>query len=153
MKSISKAQAEMRDLKEKLDLRYANGAGINSSRLAADAQGWPMLFLSVSLNEAVAASVLAIRIKGLQMPAPDQFQQVQYAYAPHTLELAYELNGAGSPIVSESDLMKAMFESTKTGITILQKEIANGTAVSEASMNAAVVLSELNDLYWPNKGV
>lgn len=144
----------MRDLKEHLDLRYANGAGINSSRLAADANGWPMLFLSVGGNEAEGQPVIVLRIKGLSVPALDQFQQAQYAYAPHTLELAYEAGSvAGHGIPVEADLLKAMFESTKTGITVLQEEIANGTAVTEASMNAAVVTSELNDLYWPNKGV
>lgn len=153
MKSLSKAQATMRDLKEHLDLRYANGAGINSSRLAADAQGWPMLFLSVSGSEVEGAAVIALRIKGLSVPALDQFQQAQVAYAPHTLELAYEITSGGAPIPVESDILKSMFESTKTGITILQKEIANGTAVTEASMNAAAVVAEMNDLYWPNKGV
>lgn len=151
--SLAKSQAEARDLAEKLALRYANSASINSVRQAADAQGWPMLFMSVSANEAEAQPVIAIRIKGLQRPNPDIFNQSQYAYAPHTLELAYELAGSGSPIPSAKDLFIAMFESTKTGIAILQKEIANGTAVSEASMNAAAVASELNDLYWPNKGV
>ena len=154
MKSVNKAQATMRDLKEKLDLRYANGAAINSSRLAADASGWPMLFLSVSGNEAEGQPVIALRIKGLQVPAPDQFQQVQFAYAPHTLELAREDGAvAGHGIPLDSDLLKAMFECTKTGITVLEKEIANGTAVTEASMNAASVVNELNDLYWPNRGV
>jgi len=150
--SIAKSMAEARDLASVLSLRYAHGAGINSVRQAADAQGWPMLFLSNG-SEAEGAAVIVLRIKGLQRPNPDIFNQTQYAYAPHSLELAYELDVNGKPIPTASDLFKAMFESTKTGIAILQKEIANGTAVSEASMNAAAVLSELNDLYWPNKGV
>ena len=146
--------AEARDLAEKLALRYAKSASIDTVRAASDAQGWPMLFCSqASSGEGESFPVILIRIKGLQVPAKDQFQQVQFAYAPHSLEIAYELTSGGKPIPSESDLWKAVFESTKTGIALLQKEIANGTAVSEASLNAAAVVSELNDLYWPNKGV
>jgi hypothetical protein len=155
MISIAKAATTMRDLAEKLGLRYANSASINTVRQAADAQGWPMLFCSVAGNEAEAQAVIVLRMKGLAVPALDQFGQPQYAYAPHTMELAYEAGSvAGHGIPVESDLLKAMLEATKTGVTILQKEIANGTAVTEASMNAAVVASELQaNLYWPNKGV
>jgi hypothetical protein len=153
MQSIHKSAATMRDLKAALDLRFSNGAGINSSRLAADAQSWPMLFLSVAGNEAAGQPCIAIRIKGLVRPNPDIFQQTQWAYAPHTLEIAFEKDVNSKPSPALADLLSVMFECTKTGITILDKEIANGTAVSEASMNAAVVAVELNDLYWPNKGV
>jgi hypothetical protein len=154
MISIAKAAATMRDLAEKLGLRYANSASINTVRQAADAQGWPMLFCSVAGNEAAGQQVIVLRMKGLAVLAKDQFQQAQFAYAPHTLEISYELAVSSvEPYAYPSDLLKAMFEATKTGVTILQKEIANGTAVTEASMNAAPVVSELNDLYWPNKGV
>jgi hypothetical protein len=153
MQSTAKALAEARDLAAALTLRLANSSSINFVRQAADAQNWPMLFLSVGGNEAEGQPVIVLRIKGLVRPNPDVFGQVQYAYAPHTLELAYELASSAKPIPSAHDLFIAMFESTKTGITILQEEIANGTAVTEASMNASNPVSELNDLYWPNKGV
>lgn len=153
MKSISKAQACMRDLCEKLSLRLAGSSSIDSVRQSADSEGWPMAFLSDGGSEVEGAAVIALRIKGLAVLPKDQFQNDQYAYAPHQLEIAYELDADGFPIPVQSDLLKAMFESTKTGICILQKEIANGTAVSAASMDAADVKSELNDLYWPNKGV
>lgn len=152
MQSIAKSVATMRDLEEHLKLRFT-GSAINSVREANDAQGWPMLFCSVGGSEVEGASVIALRMKGLAVPAKDQFQQNQFAYAPHTLEVAYELTSGGAPIPAASDLLKAVFEATKTGVCILQKEIANGTAVTEASINAAAVVSELNDLYWPNKGV
>lgn len=153
MQSIAKSMAEARDLAEKLSLRFAGSSTIDTVRQSVDAQGWPMLFCSDGASEVEGASVILIRIKGLAVLPKDQFQQNQFAYAPHTLEVAYELTAGGKPIPLESDLWKAVFESTKTGIALLQKEIANGTAVSEASSNAAAVLSELNDLYWPNKGV
>jgi len=153
MQSINKANAVMRDLVAALNLRYAGSSNINFIRQAADAQNWPEAFLSVGGNESEGQPVILLRIKGIQMPAPDVFGNVQYAYSPHSLEVGYELNSAGSPTPIASDLLKAVFESTKTGITLLQKEIAHGTAVTEASLNAASVVSELNDLYWANKGV
>lgn len=153
MKSINKAQATMRDLCEKLALRYAGSSSIDTVRQSADAAGWPMAFLSDGGVETAGSDVIVLRIKGLSVLPLDQFQQAQFAYAPHTLEFAYELDANGKPEPVQADILKAMFESTNTGITILQKEIADGTAVSEASMDAAAVVAELNNLYWPNKGV
>lgn len=151
-KSVFKAQAEARDLANNLSLRLT-GANLNTVRQANDAGGWPMIFLSVGANEAEGQPVMLLRIMGYAVPAPDVFGQQQYAYAPHTLELAYELKSTGAPFPVESDILKVMYESTMTGITILQKEIANGTAVTETSLNAAAVVSELNNTFWPNKGV
>lgn len=153
MKSINKAQSCMRDLCEKLSLRYAGSSTIDTVRQAADANGWPMAFLSDGGVETAGSDVIVLRIKGLSVLPLDQFQQAQFAYAPHQLEIAYELDANGKPEPEAKDLLKAMFECTKTGIKIIQEEIADGTAVSEASMNASSPVSELNDLYWPNKGV
>lgn len=153
MKSLNKAQATSRDLAEHLGLRFANSASLNTVRQAADAAGWPMLFCSIGGSEVEGAAVVVLRIRGLSVLPLDQFQQAQFAYAPHQLEIAYELTSGGAPIPAESDIFKVLFESTLTGMIILQKEIANGTAVTEAAMNAAAVVSELNNLYWPNKTV
>jgi hypothetical protein len=158
--SIFKAQAEMRDLNAALMLRFKYDSEssvaigqLNQVLLGADANGWPTAFYSVGGNLAEGQPVIGIRIRGFAVPAPDEFNQQQWAYAPHQLEIAYELNSSGFPIPELTDLFTAMFESTNTGICILQKPIANGTAVSVASMNAAVVAQELNNLYWANKGV
>ena len=69
------------------------------------------------------------------------------------MEIAYELTAAINPIPVDVDLLIAEFEAIKTGVKIQLKEIANGTAVTAANMDAATVAVELDDLYWPNKGV
>jgi hypothetical protein len=160
MQSTAKALAEMRDLNAALLLRFQYNSEasvaigqLNTVLLGADAQGWPTAFYSVGGNLAEGQPVVGIRIRGFAVPAPDEFGQQQYAYAPHQLEIAYELNSSGFPIPEVTDLFTALFESTNTGICVLQKPIANGTAVSVASMNAAAVEQELNNLYWANKGV
>jgi len=46
IKSIAKAQALVRELKERLEIRLAGSARIDTVREASDAEGFPALFLS-----------------------------------------------------------------------------------------------------------
>jgi hypothetical protein len=154
MQSTAKAIALARDLADKLAKRYAPGAaGLNSVRQAFDAQGWPMIFCSHNGNEAEAQPVLAIRIRNVDAVSKDIFGNQTFAYAPHIIETAYELASANCPEPSLADVAIAEFESIKTGCRWQLKEIANGTAVSEASMNAASANQDLEELYWPTKSV
>jgi len=152
MKSTAKAEALLRDVADKLKVRFANGAGINTVRAARDANGWPMLFLSNG-SEAEGASVIAIRISAVDAVSKDVFGNALVAFAPHALEFAYELTASDNPIPTDKDLLTAWYEAQKTGVKMQLKEIANGTAVTEASINAAAVALELDELYWPTKGV
>ena len=152
MKSTAKAEALARDLAEKLKVRYAGSASIDTVRQAKDAQGWPMIFCSDAGNEAAGQPVIAIRIRNVDMVSKDVFGNDTFAYAPHALEIAYELDSANIE-PSRTDLLIAEYEAIKTGVKVQLKEIADATAVTEASMNAAAVTLELEDLYWPTKGV
>lgn len=152
MKSTAQAQAQARELAEKLAKRFKGSATIDTVRQANDANGWPMIFCSDAGNEAAGQPVIAIRISNPDAVSKDIFGNATSAYAPHNLELAYELDGTeGEP--SRKDLAVVQFEAAKTGIKQQIKEIADGTAVSEASMNAASAALELDELYWPLKSV
>jgi hypothetical protein len=157
MKSTAKAIALARDLADKLSKRYAAGAaGLNTVRQAFDANGWPMIFCSHNANEAAGQPVLAMRISNVDAVSKDIFGAATSAYAPHILELAYELQATpniGDSFVSHADKASADFESQRIGARWQLKEIANATAVSEASMNAATPVADLEDLYWPTKSV
>jgi hypothetical protein len=153
MQSVAKADALIRDLSDKLAKRLpSSSAGLNFLRVANDANGWPMLFISHNGNEAEGQPVVLIRIKNVDLVSKDIFGNSSYAYAPHTLEFAYELAAtANCPIPLLSDLAACEFESIKTGVRYQLKEIANGTAVNEASINAASPNADLDELYWPTK--
>ena len=153
MKSTAKAEALLRDVADKLKVRTAGSATIDTVRQAKDANGWPMLFLSKSGNEAAGQPVIALRIQAVNAVSKDVFGNDLIAFAPHALEVAYELTAADNPIPADADLLKAEFEAIKTGVKIQLKELANGTAVTEANMNAAAASLEIEDLYWPTKGV
>lgn len=153
MKSTAKAEALLRDVADKLKVRFAGGAGINTVRAAKDSNGWPMLFLSVSGTETEGSSVIAIRIQGQDAVSKDIFGGATTAYAPHVMDLAYELAAANKPECTLADLAVAKFEACATGVRYQEKAIANGTAVSETSMNAATAIADLDGLYWPTKGV
>lgn len=159
MQSTAKANALVRDLADKLKKRYeyANppaSAGLNTVRLAFDAAGWPMILISNNANEASGAPVLAIRIRNVDMQSKDVFGGQTFAYAPHVLEIGYELAPIFGSLPAPADLMMALYESIKTGVRLQLKEIANGTAVSETALDAAVpALSDLEELYWPTKSV
>lgn len=152
--STAKAIALARDLSDKLKIRYVAGAaGLNTVRQAFDANGWPMIFLSHNANEAEAQPVVLVRIKGVDAVSKDVFGNATSAYAPHTLELAYELASANDPEPTLADIEIAKFESQKLGCRYQEKQIANGTAVTEAAINAATPSNDLEDLYWPTKSV
>lgn len=155
MQSASKANALIRDLADKLRIRYPSGAaGLDTVRQAVDAQGWPMLFLSHLANEAEAQPVILIRIRNVDMQSKDVFGGSTFAYAPHILELAYELTAtANAPYPTLADIEKAKYEAEKLGCRYQEKQIANGTAVTEASINAASPANDLEDMYWPTKSV
>lgn len=150
LKSTAKAEALSRDLAERLALKIkANGAGrVNAVRQAKDANGWPMLFLSRNSNEAAGQPVIALRIQGEDAVSKDIFNQTIIAAAPHKMEFAYELS---FPV--RADIIEVMFEAARLGVKMQLKEIAATTAVTEASINAAAVVEEHDNLYWPNKGV
>lgn len=153
MQSIAKADALLRDVSDKLAKRFYGSATIDTVRSARDSNGWPMLFLSDAANEAAGQPVIAIRIKAVDMVSKDIFGNSTFAYAPHALEVAYELAAANNPIPVDTDILIAEFEAIKTGVKIQLKELANGTAVTAANMDAASPAIELEDLYWPTKGV
>lgn len=153
MKSTAHAQALSRELADKLAKRTQGSASIDTVRQATDANGWPMLFLSDAGNEAAGQPVIAIRISNPDAVSKDIFGNATSAYAPHNLEVAYELTATDNPVPKDTDLIMAIWEATKTGVKMQVKEIANGTAVTETSMNAAAVAIELDELYWPLKSI
>ena len=154
LKNLAKAESLMRDLKEKLELRLANAASgrVDTVREARDANGWPMLFLSDGGTETAGNPVIAIRIKGKDAVSKDIFGGAITAAAPHIAELAYELDGTEAE-PNRKDIAKVMFELVKTGVRIEIKEIADATAVSESSIDAASAAEDLDNLYWPNKSI
>jgi hypothetical protein len=152
--SIDKSVALARDLSDAFKERFSNGAGINTVRQSQDAQGWPLIFLSHNANEAEAQSVICLRIKNIDVGALDVFGNSTLPFAPHQCEIAFELNGAGAPIPSTGDLTTVIFQVARTGVIVAEESIANGTAVSEASMNAAAASASpvLRDIDWRNSG-
>ena len=124
MQSLAKAQATMRDLKERLEKRVSGSATIDTVRASQDSSGNPMLFLSDAGNEVAGQPVIAIRIKSQDAVSKDVFGNQLYAFGPHILEIAYELDGTeGEP--SRRDIIKAMSEVSKLGLKIEVKEIAD----------------------------
>jgi hypothetical protein len=148
MISTATAQGLIRDLGDKLSKRLAGGAGLNTVVSSADANGWPVLTLSHNGNAAEGQPVLAIRIKGIDAVSKDVFGNSTYAYAPHELDFAYELASTGAPEVAMGDILTCFYESQKTGCAMTVKAIANGTAVTPASIDSTAAAEVLAPLYW-----
>jgi hypothetical protein len=64
-------------------------------------------------------------------------------FAPHKCVLAYELQAANNPLPINKDLALALWELSKAGIHTEVKELASGTQVTEANVDAAAVAFEL----------
>jgi hypothetical protein len=154
IKNIAKAEALSRELKERLEIRTKGAAAgrTDTVREARDSEGYPALFLSDNGTEAAGSPVLAIRIKQIDMVSKDVFGNDSKAYSPHVCEFAYELDATEAE-PDRKDIELAMWELARIGVKVQVKEIADGTAVSFASMDAASAAQELDDLRWPNKGV
>jgi hypothetical protein len=157
MESVAKAEALARrlqnDLTTRLTFLNAHNAGLNFIRAANDANGWPMLFISNNGNEAEGQPVVLIRIMNVNMVSKDIFGNNTYAYAPHTLEFAYELGtaSANTPIPTLADITTCEFEAINSGVAFLLKEVPNGTQVTEAEIDALAPTITLDNLYWPTK--
>jgi hypothetical protein len=154
--SIDHSVGIARDLADDFKMRFQpSAAGLNTVRQAQDANGWPMVFLSHNANEAEAQPVIVVRIMNINVGATDIFGNSTLPFTPHQAEIAFELNGAGAPIPTTSDLSTVIFQVTRTGVIVEEEAIANGTAVTEASMNAAQVAGPtlvLRDIDWRNSG-
>lgn len=153
MKSTAKSIAVFRDLKERLEKRLEGSARIDTVREASDANGWPMLFLSDAANEAAGQPVIGLRMKAADAVSKDVFGNDLVAFAPHAIEIAYELDTTEAE-PDRKDIAIVLLEVIKIGSKIEIKEVADATAVDETSMDATAVAESLEfDLNSPTKGV
>ncbi len=155
MQSNAKAIRLVQDIQDMLAVRLpASNAGLNSIRQAFDSNNWPYIVLSHNGNEAAGQPVVLIRISNVDAVSKDIFGNQTYAYAPHILELAYEIQATpniGNSFVAHADLAAVEFEAIKSGVRYQLKELANTTAVTAANVTAATATADLDQLYWPTK--
>lgn len=153
--SIDHAVGVARDLADDFKMRMSNSSTINTVRQAQDANGWPMIFLSHNGVETESNPVICVRLMNINVNATDIFGNATLPFTPTQAEIAYELTSGGAPIPVTADLTTVIFQVTRTGVIIINEPIANGTAVTEASMNAALAAGPaqvLKDIDWGNKG-
>jgi hypothetical protein len=150
--SVDHSVGIARDLADRLSLRLSNGSGLNFVRQTQDAQGWPELFISHGGNEAEGQPVVFIRISNLNVGAIDIFGNSTYPFTPTQTQIAYELNSAGAPIPTTQDYSTCLFEVTRMGTVVQQIAVANGTAVTFTSVEAATPVQTLADIDWSLKG-
>lgn len=152
MQSNAKAIRLVQDIQDMLAVRLpAGGSGLNTIRQAFDSNNWPYIVLSNNGTETAGAAVVLIRISNVDAVSKDIFGNQTYAYAPHILELAYELTATDNPIPTDAQILTCEFEAIKSGVRFQLKELANGTAVTAANVSAASASVDLDQLYWPTK--
>jgi hypothetical protein len=151
--SNQKLQAIARDLGNRLALRFQNNSGLNTIRYAADAQGGQLLFFSHNGNEAEGQPVVLVYLQQISMVSNDIFGNPELAYTPSLSQFCYELNSAGAPIPAQADITTIEWELIPFGMRQQLVPIANGTAVTATSAEAATPTADLDNLYWPTKGV
>lgn len=151
MDSFAKAEAIIRDLKDELALRLAGSSTIDTVRLTKDADGWPCLILSDGGTETAGANVIGIRVKADDAVSKDIFGNSIKALAPHTMDIAYELDANGKPEPGNADVAVAMIAAVRKGMKVALKEIADGTAVTPAAIEAAAATIVVDDLLFKGK--
>lgn len=150
--STSHANGAARDLADRLSLRFSNGSGLNTVRQTQDAQGWPELFVSHNGVESEGNPVIFIRLSNIDVGATDIFGNSTLPFTPTQTQLAYELNGAGAPIPTVADYSTCLFEIARMGTVVQEIAIANGTAVTFTTVQAATPVQTLKDIDWGFKG-
>lgn len=159
MYSNAKAVALLRDVADKLSKRLAySGTSVNTVATfftsTPDAAGgiWPYLLITEGGNASEGQPVIYVKISAQDMISKDIFGNDTDSYAPHILTFAYELGATGNETLpSHADITTCLWETIKTGVQLQLKEIANGTAVTDANVTAASVTVALDELYWPTK--
>jgi hypothetical protein len=147
MKSIAKADATIRELKSTLDQRVQGGQlDVDTVRSTKDADGYPMLVLSIGGDETATNPVIAIRMRANDAVSKDIFGNANVAFAPHTIEIASE-----DAVPSRKDLAIVDAEVAKLNIKIQVKVIAAGVAVNEANINSAAPVAVIDWLQFPTK--
>ena len=125
MYSNAKAEALSRDLQDLLSKRLTSSGGINTitSGFYTDGNGavWPTLTLSNNGTVSEGSQVAVIIISNVDAVSKDIFGNQTYAYAPHILQLGYELTSGGAPELNHSDLLTIEFEAIKTGVRLQLK--------------------------------
>jgi hypothetical protein len=162
MYSNAKSLALIRDLADRLNARLAanaaSGTALNTvtESFFVDANGasWPVLTISnATLGLGATAPVVMIEIKNVDAVSKDIFGNQTFAYAPHLLKFAYELNANGGSIATHADLEPIRFEAQTCGCEWQLIEVANGTAVTAAVVDAQAPVVDIQPLYWPTKSV
>jgi hypothetical protein len=131
MKSLAKADALARGLKERLQFR---GYSVSESR---DANGWPKLTLNT--NEA------SLKIVAADAVSKDVFGNDLVAFAPHRIEFA-----SRDDAMSTLKSAQIQNEVVKCGI---EKMNVKTHATSLASAEAAAGTDIIFDVQWPTKGI
>ncbi|MEM4756242.1 MAG: hypothetical protein QW594_03855 [Candidatus Woesearchaeota archaeon] len=133
----------MRGLKERLEAQLKGSLTIDTVEEIRDAEGYLVLRCSDGGNLAAGQPVIWIQVRQPDLGALDVFQQAHRAYTPHECVLAYELTAADNPVPANKDLAIVLWELAKLGIATKVKELASGTAVTEANVDAAAVAFKL----------
>lgn len=142
-----------RDLIDRLNVRLKNNAGLNTVREALDENGAPLIFISHNASEAEGQPVVLVRMQQVDAVSKDVFGNSLLAYTPSISSLSYELDTHGKPLPAEADLDQIKWELFAFGMRYQLIEIANGSAVTEANSNATSPSLDIDQLYWPTKGV
>lgn len=160
--SVDHAVGLARDLADRLNLRLNNqtgGSALNAVAQSQDELGYPILVVTHGGSAVEGAPVVWIRLTNLfEYPANgdghpmDVFGNASMPFSPTLCQIAYELSSGGAPIPSTSDFSTCLFEIARTGVVVQEYAIANGTAVTEAAVNAASPILQLKDIDWGFKG-
>jgi hypothetical protein len=150
--SVDHSVGIARDLADRLSLRFSNSSTINTIAQSQDENGYPIIIASHNGVATESNPVVWIRLMNIDVGAKDIFGNSTLPFTPTLAQVAYELNGAGAPIPSTADFSTCLFEIARTGCVVSEYAIANGTAVTEAAVNAASPVQTIKDLDWGFKG-
>lgn len=156
MSAIAKAQALMRDLKDRLQKKLPSTYVFASSD---DAQG-SRLLISQDATPAAGEQVIAIRILADQTAFKDVLGNAQRVYAPLRAQVIEEASAiAGVSLITLANRLHVDLELARLGLKQERWMNANTTvpAISQFAADGTVTGSTLIaslpfDMYWPLSG-
>lgn len=156
MSAISKSQAIMRELKERLAIKMPSSYVLTES---ADANG-SILLISADATPAAGEQVIAIRILGEQTAFKDVLGSAQKVYAPLRAQVIEESSTiSGVSLITLANRLHVDLELARMAVKQERYMNAN-TAVpavsqfaSDGSVSSSTKIASLAaDMYWPLSG-
>ena len=146
LKSTKVAEEKARVLVDQLGFRIKDLVSFNQIDESRDANGWPILTLTLAGAIGAGDDAIKIQIESVDGVSPDVFGNARKAYTGHIVTILSE-----ATIVSAPEYAVIFGEVAKQGMRVQLRETAAATPIDDAALKTATIVADLDNILWPTK--